>query len=81
MEKMVRLRNIEIRDPEEDLNWNSKVIHFHLKHPHYFYYLVLDILNSADDLGIKIKLSDNENYLLRRYGGLITDGDRRKEKD
>jgi len=67
---MVKLRNIKVSE-EEDENWNVKVIHFNLQNPNCFYNILIDILNNAQDLGIKITLDPDEQYLVRKYGGLI----------
>lgn len=68
--KMVKLRNIKVSE-DEDLNWDVKKIHFHLQNPDLFFNMIQDILSNAKNLGIKITLEANEQFLIKKYEEIL----------
>ena len=67
-------KGIRLPNDTELENWNPKLIHFVLQRPKFFLSLIDNILSNSKDLGINIKLENEERFLIEQYRRIIKNG-------
>lgn len=76
----VKYKGIKLTDPDEKKNWDSKLLHFTLKHPYFFYTLFKQMKEFCEINKIAVNLTEQENNIIKEYEVRVYNGSRTQEE-